>query len=57
MAHATAGLLELVFAELEGAQIDGTGAATGLSDRGLEVMELYYLYRAQMIHRACVTPG
>ena len=46
--RATAGLLEAVFAELEGARVDGTAAPAGLSARGLEVLELYRLYRAEV---------
>lgn len=46
--RATAGLLESVFAELEGAQVDGSGGAPGLSGRGIEVLKLYRLYREQV---------
>lgn len=46
--RATAGLLEAVFAELEGAQVDATNVSSGLSGRGREVLELYRLYRAQV---------
>ena len=46
--RSTAGLLEAVFAELEGAQLDGAAAPAGLSGRGLEVQELYRLYRGQV---------
>jgi ATP-dependent helicase/nuclease subunit B len=46
--RATARLLEVVFAELESAELDGTEAVAGLSGRGLEVLELYRLYRAQV---------
>lgn len=47
--RATAGLLESVFAELEGAQVDATGGGPGLSGRGIEVMELYRRYREQVV--------
>jgi len=46
--RATARLLEVIFAELESAEVDGTEAMAGLSPRGLEVLELYRLYRAQV---------
>jgi len=46
--RATAGLLEAVFAELEGAQFDEAADPSGLSSRGLEVLELYRLYRAHV---------
>ncbi len=46
--RATARLLEVVFAELESAEIDGTDEVAGLSGRGPEVLELYRLYRAQV---------
>ncbi len=45
--RATARLLEVVFAELESAEI-ATGAVAGLSGRGLEVLELYRLYRGHV---------
>jgi ATP-dependent helicase/nuclease subunit B len=48
--RATAGLLEAVFAELEGAQVDEAATPAGLSERGLEVMELYRLYRTEVTH-------
>jgi len=46
--RATARLLEVVFAELESAEVDGTEAVAGLSGRGLEMLELYRPYRAQV---------
>jgi ATP-dependent helicase/nuclease subunit B len=46
--RATAGLLEVVFAELDSAQVDADLLPNGMSDRGVEVLELYRLYRAQV---------
>lgn len=46
--RATAGLLEAVFAELDGAQIRESAEPKGLSGRGQEVLELYRRYRAQV---------